>query len=433
MKYSVFISYRRSGGEYTAKILRDRLGELGYDVFFDIEALRSGDFNTKLYSVIDECKDFLMILSPDSLDRCVNEDDWVRRELEYALEKGKNIVPILLRGFTFPKTLPPTIDAIRYRNGIEANSEFFDAFIEKLQDFLVSKPAFGKKRGVKLFLKAASVVAVAAALVFGGLKLSSLIGGEQSYPVSNEEKNFVGEVLYYTQSHVLALDRIGSETKKAMTAARNYLSAGGDDIRTARNTLENCLAMVEEVDESLYAPSDAFLVRLGESPFETADFAALHDTVATFKKDSVDNINFLLYAISDDFYFSNTYKLEVLSCYETFLNETLKIYGYCTNQMLLPIEDESELKEFKSDFVPLLTAIPISVSAWSDSYDDLQSDIDSCSLNMDIAMDKYAALVGVQSERTSEMRAETVALYMALGYTREEAEAIVDKFLEDPK
>lgn len=53
MKHDVFISYRRDGGEYTAKILRDRLSELGYAVFFDVESLRSGDFNTKLYSVIE--------------------------------------------------------------------------------------------------------------------------------------------------------------------------------------------------------------------------------------------------------------------------------------------------------------------------------------------------------------------------------------------
>ena len=45
--YDVFISYRRSGGEYTAKILRDRLEDMGYRVFFDVESLRSGYFNNR--------------------------------------------------------------------------------------------------------------------------------------------------------------------------------------------------------------------------------------------------------------------------------------------------------------------------------------------------------------------------------------------------
>lgn len=77
--YDIFISYRRNGGEHTAKIIRDRLNKLGYKVFYDVESLRSGICNEKLYSVIDECTDFVLILSPGALDRCVNEDDWVRK------------------------------------------------------------------------------------------------------------------------------------------------------------------------------------------------------------------------------------------------------------------------------------------------------------------------------------------------------------------
>ena len=119
-KYDIFISYRRDGGESTAKILRDKLSELGYQVFFDVESLRSGDFNTRLYTVIEECQDFLLVLSPGALDRCRNEDDWVRLEIEHALETGKNVIPVMLRGFSFPQVLPESIDALRYKNGVES-------------------------------------------------------------------------------------------------------------------------------------------------------------------------------------------------------------------------------------------------------------------------------------------------------------------------
>lgn len=146
MAYDIFISYRRIGGEYTAKILRDHLQEAGYNVFFDLESLRSGEFNIKLYSVIDECTDFLLVLSPGALDRCDSEDDWVRREVEYALEKGKNVIPIMLRGFSFPDVLPKTMEALRYRNGLEANSQFFDAFLEQLKKkYLQTKPGVWRR------------------------------------------------------------------------------------------------------------------------------------------------------------------------------------------------------------------------------------------------------------------------------------------------
>lgn len=137
-RYDVFISYRRDGGEATAKILHDKLCDLGYQVFFDVESLRSGLFNLKLYSVIDECTDVVVVLSPGALDRCENEGDWLRREVEYALEKGKNIIPIMLRGFNFPEKLPESIETLPYMQGLQANIEYFDAFVDKLQSFILS-------------------------------------------------------------------------------------------------------------------------------------------------------------------------------------------------------------------------------------------------------------------------------------------------------
>ena len=135
MKYDVFISYRRNGGEHTAKIIKDRLEDLGYKVFFDVQSLRSGNFNKKLYSVIEECQDFILVLSPDSLERCENEGDWVRLEIEHALRNNKNIVPVMLRGFTFPGKMPESIDSLRFKSGLEANSEFLMPLFKSFKNF----------------------------------------------------------------------------------------------------------------------------------------------------------------------------------------------------------------------------------------------------------------------------------------------------------
>ena len=77
--YDVFISYRRDGAEYLAHNLYERLRENGFTVFQDVESLRSGKFNVALYDVILSCKDVIVVLPPHGLDRCVNEDDWVRK------------------------------------------------------------------------------------------------------------------------------------------------------------------------------------------------------------------------------------------------------------------------------------------------------------------------------------------------------------------
>ena len=140
-RYDVFISYRRDGGEMLAHILYERMKDAGYYVFQDVESLRSGDFNTALYDVIENCQDFILVLSPGALDRCSNPDDWVKNEIVYALEHKKNIIPIMMRGFEWPEYLPPEIDILRYKNGLTASTEYFDNFIKKLESFLDSKKA----------------------------------------------------------------------------------------------------------------------------------------------------------------------------------------------------------------------------------------------------------------------------------------------------
>ena len=190
MKYDVFISYRRDGGAATARLLRDRLTEMGYKVFFDMESLRSGYFNTALYSVIDQCKDVIVVLSPNALDHCVYEGDWVRREVEHALFRKKNVIPVFLQGFQFPYTLPPSIDGLRYCNGIGASEAFFDAFLDKLKDFLKSKPSFFQSLRQSRLLKRMIPVILAVILVLAGfLVVSAYLRSLQNiYPRTQQDK-----------------------------------------------------------------------------------------------------------------------------------------------------------------------------------------------------------------------------------------------------
>ena len=144
-KYDIFISYRRDGGYETAKHLFDLLRMEGYSVSFDIDTLGNGVFNKELYRRIDECKDFIVILSRGALDRCIEDStplevDWMRNELAYAIQQGKNIIPILGSDFVFPENLPQDIAKIQFYNGVVYNRSYFDAMYNKLKTFLQSKP-----------------------------------------------------------------------------------------------------------------------------------------------------------------------------------------------------------------------------------------------------------------------------------------------------
>ncbi len=144
VNYQIFISYRRDGGDALAGRLADRFNALGYKVFYDVESMRSGTFNTQILDAIAQCNDVLLVLPPKALDRCINEDDWVRQELSFALKHKKNIIPVIMRGFEFPKVLPLDIDNIRNMEGVTASSEYFDAVIDRIQSLLTSTATKGK-------------------------------------------------------------------------------------------------------------------------------------------------------------------------------------------------------------------------------------------------------------------------------------------------
>ena len=94
MAYDIFISYRRDGGADIARQIQLVLENYGYKVFLDYDSANTESFEKKIKSGIAEAPIFLFVLSNGSLGRCCNDGDWVRKEIEYAFELQKNIVPV---------------------------------------------------------------------------------------------------------------------------------------------------------------------------------------------------------------------------------------------------------------------------------------------------------------------------------------------------
>lgn len=139
MSEQIFVSYRRDGGDITAKLICEALKNLGYTVFYDYDSLNGGYFDSRILDSIEGCNDFVLVLPPDSLDRCVNEDDWVRQEIRHALKHKKNIIPILLPGFAFPKNMPADIADIARFNGVQFVMAYFDGVIDAVVDRLTTE------------------------------------------------------------------------------------------------------------------------------------------------------------------------------------------------------------------------------------------------------------------------------------------------------
>lgn len=133
--YDIFISYRRDSYE-SANLIATRLKAAGYRVFFDLETMRSGLFNEQIYKVIEECRDVVAVLPPNALDRCADPEDWVRKELVFAMEHKKNIVPVMLNGFQWPRPMPAGMEELCMYQAVTASKDYFDLAMQRLEGYL---------------------------------------------------------------------------------------------------------------------------------------------------------------------------------------------------------------------------------------------------------------------------------------------------------
>jgi len=134
---TVFISYRRTNF-WTALAVFQNLSQHGYDVFLDYRSIPSGDFEQVITENVKARAHFVLILSPYTLERCDEPGDWLRREIELAIETKRNIVPLMIEGFAFnsfssEKALTGKLINLKKYNAIGIPAEYFDEAMAKLR------------------------------------------------------------------------------------------------------------------------------------------------------------------------------------------------------------------------------------------------------------------------------------------------------------
>ena len=141
---TVFISYRRTNIPWALAIYQN-LTAHGYDVFFDYDSIPSGDFEQVIIGNIRARAHFVVVLTPSALERCVSPDDWLRREIETALDEKRNIVPVFLEGFDFgspsiSKYLTGKLAILKKYNGQNVPAGFFNEAMGKIREKFLNVP-----------------------------------------------------------------------------------------------------------------------------------------------------------------------------------------------------------------------------------------------------------------------------------------------------
>ncbi len=132
----IFVSYRRSDSADIAGRIYDRLiGKFGKDpIFKDVDSIPLGlDFKEYLDRKVGECDVLLAIIGDRWLEasdstgkhRLDDPSDFVRIEIQSALERGIPVIPLLVRDAHIPpeESLPSGLRKLVYRNGIPIRSD----------------------------------------------------------------------------------------------------------------------------------------------------------------------------------------------------------------------------------------------------------------------------------------------------------------------
>jgi hypothetical protein len=132
----IFISYRRSDSADIAGRIYDRLiAKFGRNpIFKDVDSIPLGiDFKEYLGKRVSECDVLLAIIGDHWADasdaagkkRLDDPADFVRIEIEAALERGIPVIPLMVRGAQMPveENIPISLRKLVFKNGIQIRSD----------------------------------------------------------------------------------------------------------------------------------------------------------------------------------------------------------------------------------------------------------------------------------------------------------------------
>jgi hypothetical protein len=183
MAHDIFISYRREDARADAGRLYDRLstrfGEA--HVFMDIEDIEPGEnFVHVLDMTLQTCSVMIVLIGKRWLGegeqgshRIADRHDFVRLEVEKALERDIQVVPVLVGAATMPaaELLPPALSGLSRRQAFELSDARFhddvDHLIGLFEDSGPGRAPWFPRAKVALALAGVLLLLVLGTLVLG--------------------------------------------------------------------------------------------------------------------------------------------------------------------------------------------------------------------------------------------------------------------------
>lgn len=134
----IFISYRRDDtAGHAGRLYADLAAQFGADnVFMDTETLEPGaDFPERLRREIESSDVLIALIGKQWLGRRLREpEDYVRKEIQAALDRKLRTIPVLVHGARMPSIahLPESIGELSHRHAFEISNSQWRHDVERL-------------------------------------------------------------------------------------------------------------------------------------------------------------------------------------------------------------------------------------------------------------------------------------------------------------
>jgi len=155
--HGVFLSYRQQDTAPYARLLHLQLRERFPDVrvFMDLDSIEPGlDFAEVIREAVDSCavlvaligRQWATLADDQGRRRLDDPDDWVRVEIQAALERGVRVIPVLVDGVRplRPEQLPAGLRKLARLNVLDLSYGRYEydaaRLLDLIQEVLASRP-----------------------------------------------------------------------------------------------------------------------------------------------------------------------------------------------------------------------------------------------------------------------------------------------------
>ena len=138
---NVFISYRHKDWGIARQIAEELRRRVNGYVFFDERSIDQADFEKSILSYLRQSQVVVVIVTENTFvpERIRKSDNWIRREMQEALNQRKDIVPVRINApFPPEHQLPDDIQRIARMNSLELypGPHVYEASLQRLVDLI---------------------------------------------------------------------------------------------------------------------------------------------------------------------------------------------------------------------------------------------------------------------------------------------------------